>query len=175
EPAGAASPASAMAVNICSTSARPSESWSNAVTSAPRRYASKACRPAPAPMSSSRCPGSTASRSKSTVNIRLLQSALWRMLHRVHIALCGGRSDRGPTVLVQCPLPARTTEPGTTLRVGEAICQRGGEGLGVSGGNECGALVVRPDHLGQGAAVTDNEWRTAGHRLDGGQGEPLVQ
>src|SRR5699024_1015818 len=175
EPAGAASPASAMAVNICSTSARPSESWSNAVTSAPRRYASKACRPAPAPMSSSRCPGSTASRSKSTVNIRLLQSALWRMLHRVHIALCGGRGDRGPTVLVQCPLPARATEPCTTLRVGEEIGQCGGERLGVSGGDACGALVFRPDNLGQRAGVTDHERCATGHCLDGGQRESLVQ
>jgi len=50
-------------------------SASNATTSAPRRYASNACRPPPQPRSSKRSPGPTGNRRKSTVSRALLLSS----------------------------------------------------------------------------------------------------
>src|SRR5690348_10908566 len=166
------SPASFMAANSSRTPASSSPSWSKAMTSAPRRYISNACRPAPHPRSSTRSPGSRPSRSKSTVSIRTLPTEIadGLLVRRRH-----GLGDRAPAEVLEHTL---TSGPPHALAPGVVVQERGDrvlEGAHVTGGHEVGALTVRADDLGDRAGVGGHQRGAAGHELGGREAEPLVQ
>src|SRR6476620_4201312 len=94
------SPAVRIAPNIPVTGASSAGSRSKATTSAPRRYTSNACRPPPQPRSSTRSPGRTGNRRKSTVSTRPVLSCLslrgGQPFHRGQVLPDGGMGHRGP-------------------------------------------------------------------------------
>src|SRR5580692_11220555 len=75
-PSAGTSPASSMAATIALTDFSSARSVSRATTCAPRRSDSNACRPAPQPRSSTRVPGPTGRRPKSTVSTVVLAGLL---------------------------------------------------------------------------------------------------
>src|SRR3954454_12147791 len=173
------SPASAIATNISRTCDSSSASWSKATTSAPRRYISKACRPAPQPMSSTRSPGRSPRRSKSTVSTGLL------LRGGVVFVVVGGdglvvdlrhRGGHGaPAEQLVDAGPAVGAHPGAPLGVVEQRRDGGLELAHVARGDQVGAVAVRADDLGDRAGTRHDERRTAGHQLRGGQREALVE
>src|SRR6478735_2149530 len=173
-PAGT-SPCSFIAPKISSTPASSSASMSNATTSAPRRYISKAWRPPPAPMSSTRSPGSRPSRSKSTVST----GALLLLTPVVgDDFFVGGRDldgHRPPAEqLVDALAPGRAV-PRPSLGVVEHLRDRGLELADVAGGDQVGAQPVGSDDLGNGSGVGDDQRGGAGHQLGRRQREALVE
>src|SRR3954469_18844722 len=171
-PAGG-SPSSSMAPNIVATAASSFSSRSNATTWAPRRYSSKACRPAPQPMSSTRSPGVMRNRSKSTVSRAvLLPCGAVALGDGVPVVTDRGPRDGGPgepfldafvTGRAEAhPLLGRVVQPP----------ERRGELLDVARLHEDGSVA---DDLGQRARTAGDERGTGGHVLDGRQREALVQ
>src|SRR3954453_6470239 len=169
------SPACFIAANRSSTPESSSASMSKAITSAPRRYISNAWRPPPQPMSSTRSPGSSPSRSKSTVSTLVL--LLLGLVVRDHFLV--GRRDllrhRAPAEELLDPLPPRRAVPRTPLGVVEQ--RRDGllELPDVAGRHQVGAQPVGADHLGDRAGVRGDQRRAAGHQLGGGEREALVE
>src|SRR6478735_7664451 len=147
-PAGT-SPALRISANMSLTFASSSASWSNAITSAPRRYISKACRPAPQPMSSVRSPGSRPSRSKSTVSNALSFS------HGFLVRRGGGGGHGPPAEQLVHARPTGGAVPRAPLRVVEEPRQRTGQRLDVPGRHQVGAQPVGTDNLGDGPRVGD--------------------
>src|SRR6476661_4027680 len=160
------SPASFIAPNSSSTPASSSASWSNATTSAPRRYISKAWRPAPQPMSMTRSPGRSPSRSKSTVSMPA---------HYLLVRRRRGHRHRVPAEPVQHPLAPRPAHPVASLGVVEQRGDRVLELADVAGRDQVGALAVGTDHLGDGSGPAHHERGLAGHQLGGRQREALVE
>src|SRR6476619_1032871 len=141
------SPASAIATNMSRTRDSSSASWSNATTSAPRRYISKAWRPAPHPRSRTRSPGRNPRRSKSTVSKAPPREVGDRVLVRR-----GGR-DRGGAPAEELLDPAASGRAVADAALG-VVEQRveGGDQLGdVARRDQVGAHPVGPDDLGDGA------------------------
>src|SRR4051794_40892556 len=169
------SPASFIAANSSSTPDSSSASMSKATTSAPRRYISKAWRPAPQPMSSTRSPGCRPSRSKSTVStdVLLLLVAVGR--DRLLVDLGDLDGDGAPAEQVVDPLPAVDAVADAPLGVVEQPGQRDGELADVAGRDEVGTEAVRTDDLGDRAGARDHQRRGARHQLRGRQREALVE
>src|SRR5690349_20472543 len=117
-PAGT-SPASRIALNHSRTVASSSASWSKATTSAPRLYISKAWRPAPQPMSSTRSPGRSPSRSKSTVSTAALLLLATEVGDGLLVGGGGGLGHGAPAEQLLHPGPAGGAHGRTTLRVVE--------------------------------------------------------
>src|SRR5690349_19686815 len=158
------SPASFIAPKSSSTPASSSASWSKAITSAPRRYISNACRPAPQPMSMTRSPGRSPSRSKSTVST---QDLLVRRRRR--------HRDRVPAELLLGTGATCRAVPLTSVGVVEQRADRVLELPHVAGSDQVGAQAVRPDDLGDGAGPRHDQRCRAGHQLGGRQREALVE
>src|SRR4051794_40287847 len=168
-PAGT-SPASFIAPNSSSTPASSSASWSKAITSAPRRYISKACRPAPQPMSITRSPGSRPSRSKSTVSMLLLggrPGALGDRGGRASPARLvrrrGGEGPRVPAEALEPPDASGLAHPRPPLGILQQNRERLLQLADVPGRDQVGALPVGSDDLGDRAGAADHEGRLAGH------------
>src|SRR4051794_31975647 len=175
-PAGT-SPASFIAPNSSSTPASSSASWSKAITSAPRRYISKACRPAPQPMSITRSPGRRPSRSKSTVSMSTPGGSPGRgeVVDDVFVRRCGRPGHRAPAEHLHRADAAGSPHPGPPLRVVEQVGDRAGELADVSGSHQVGTEPVGADHLGDRSGTADDQWRLTGHQLGGRQREALVE
>src|SRR5688572_25332470 len=155
-----------IAPKISRTPASSSASWSNAMTSAPRRYISNACRPAPQPMSMTRSPGLSPSRSKSTVS----------MLGDHLFVRCGrGHRHCAPAELLQNSLPCCATHDLAALRIVEQLLDRGFELADVTGRHQGGAGAVVADDLGDRAGPADDQRGGAGHQLRGREGETFIQ
>src|SRR3954454_15636178 len=170
-PAGT-SPCSFMAPKTSRTFASSSASMSNATTSAPRRYISNAWRPPPAPMSRTRSPGSSPSRSKSTVSTGALLLVVGD-----HFFVRRGDLDRhgAPAEELLDALAAGRAVPRLPLRVVEQGRDRGLELAHVAGGDQVGAQPVGADDLRDRARVGGDQGRGAGHQLRGGKREALVE
>src|SRR3954447_16912935 len=149
-PAGT-SPCSFIAPKISSTPASSSASMSNAMTSAPRRYISNAWRPPPAPMSSTRSPGSRPSRSKSTVSTDALLLVV-PVVGDHFLVRDGDLGGHRPPAeqLVDALAPGRAV-PGPALGVVEHRRDGGLELADVAGRDQVGAQAVGADDLGDGA------------------------
>src|SRR5512139_4025836 len=163
-----------IAANISDTADSSSASWSNAMTSVPRRYSSNAWRPAPQPMSRTRSPGWTPRRSKSTVSI--WSALLVRLV--VDCALVRRRSGlrhRTPAELLQGALPSCGAHAVPSLRVVEERLERCRELPHVAGRDQVRAQPVLTHHLGDRARPADYERGAAGHRLHRGQREAFVE
>src|SRR6478735_1352331 len=154
-PAGT-SPASSIATNRSRTPDSSSASWS------------KACRSAPHPMSSTRSPGRSPRRSKSTVSTG-------GPLDHVLVGGGSGLGDRAPAEALQRPDPAGRAHRRTALGVVEQRGDRGAQLVDVAGLDEVGAEAVGTDNLGDGTGTADHQWRLAGHQLGGRQREALVE
>src|SRR3954451_2571477 len=149
-----------------------SASMSKAMTSAPRRYISKAWRPAPQPMSSTRSPGRSPRRSKSTVSNRVLLVVVGDGL-LVDLRHLGG--DGPPAEQLLDALTAGGAVPLPALGAVEQGRQCRLELADVAGRDQVGAQPVRADHLGDGAGAGCDQRRGAGHQLSGRQREALVE
>src|SRR5690349_5193699 len=152
-PAGT-SPASFIAPKSSSTPASSSASWSNATTSAPRLYISKACRPAPQPMSSTRSPGRSPSRSKSTVStaaLLLLTPLVAEVGDGLLVGGGGGLGHGTPAEQLLHPGAAGRAHRRTSLGVVEQCRDRGLQLADVARGHQVGAQAVGADDLGDGA------------------------
>src|SRR5690606_38026259 len=170
------SPASFIATKSSRTFSSSSTSWSRAMTSAPRRYISKAWRPAPHPMSRTRSPGLSPSRSKSTVSTSFPLGLLGPVV--VDHFFVGGRSllcHGPPAEHVQDPLTPRAAHALAALRVDQQGLEGPRQLPHVTRRHQVGTLTVRADHLGDGPGAGDDQRSGAGHQLGGGQREPLVE
>src|SRR4051812_7387656 len=167
------SPACFIAWKRSLTPASSSASMSKAITSAPRRYISKAWRPAPQPMSSTRSPGRSPSRSKSTVStVALLLAPTLLTLEVGDGLLVGGGGGLGHGTPAEQLLDAGAagrTHRRTTLGVVEQRGERGRQLADVAGRDQVGALAVRADDLGDRTGARDDERGRAGHQLGGRQ------
>src|SRR6478609_11280165 len=140
---------------------------------APRRYTSNAWRPAPAPMSSTRSPGLSPRRLKSTVSMVGVRPLLLGQTGAVLLdRLLGGVL---PAPVVDDPLAAGLAHLGADGLVVQDVGDLDGERLAVAGRDEEGGLVVGADHLGHGATGGGDQRDGAAHGFDGGEGEALVQ
>src|SRR4051794_29964476 len=180
-PAGT-SPASFIAPNSSSTPASSSASWSKAMTSAPRRYISKAWRPAPQPMSITRSPGRRPRRSKSTVSMNTpCRGAGGGGPGRVEVvdhALVrrgGGPGHGAPAEELLRPDATGAAHPCASFGVVEELGDRAGQLPDVARCHEVGAQPVGPDHLGDRAGAADHQRGLARHQLGRREREPLVQ
>src|SRR5262245_18536153 len=173
------SPASAIATNMSRTRASSSASWSKATTSAPRRYISKAWRPAPQPRSSTRSPGRSPRRSKSTVSTHAPSGGSGRagpeVRDRVVVRRGSGGSDRPPAEELLDPAAAGGAVPSSAYRVVEQRAECGGELPHVTRSHQVGAHAVGADHLGDGSRTGGDEWRRGRHQLHGRQRETFVE
>src|SRR5689334_19106005 len=170
------SPASFMAPNSSSTPASSSASWSNAMTSAPRRYISNAWRPAPQPMSITRSPGRRPRRSKSIVST--VVSLVFRCRTRGDdlFVRCSGRTrDGAPAELLQDALATGPAHRLAAGRVVEQLLDRGLELSDVTRGHERGADAVLTDDLRDRPRPADDQRRRARHELGGREGEAFVE
>src|SRR6476469_3316496 len=164
------SPASFIAAKSSRTPESSSASWSKAITSPPRRYISKAWRPAPQPMSRTRSPGRSPRRSKSTVSTGAPHLVLLAPVVGDHVLVRrrDGRRDRPPAEHLLHPLPAGPAHPLPALGVVE---QRGDRRLqleDVAGRDQVGAQAVGAHDLGDRSGPRDDQGGGAGHQLGGG-------
>jgi hypothetical protein len=123
-------------------------------------------------MSSTRSPGPTGKRSKSTVSTGpLLRDA------RQDAAVPGdGRGgDRAPGEALDDAGAAGSAEAGGELGIVEEPSDGSGQRLRVARRDVQGGHAVGADDLGQRAGRRRDERRPARHRLDRRQAEPLVQ
>ena len=160
-PAGT-SPASRISANMSLTFASSSASWSNAITSAPRRYISKACRPAPQPMSSVRSPGTQAEPVEVDGQHMPCPSRDGFLVRR------GGGGSRGPPAepLVHAgPAGGAHTSRAAPGRRGAAPGHRPARSTS-PGVHQVGAQPVRADDLGDRPRVARRRaaWRTPSAR-----------
>src|SRR3954454_21491244 len=167
------SPAWAIATNRSRTRDSSSASWSKATTSAPRRYISKACRPAPQPRSRARSPGPRPSLSKSTV------STCAPLAGEVGDRLVVRRGGRGrgcaPAEQLLHPTPAGRAVPLSSLGVVEERGEGRRQRADVTGRDQVGAQPVGSDHLGDRAGPRDDQRCRGGHELGRWEREALVQ
>src|SRR3954463_9419034 len=171
------SPACFIAWKRSLTLASSSASMSKARTSAPWRYISNAWRPAPQPMSSTRSPGRSPRRSKSTVSNSVLLVAAVIVVggDRLLVDLRHLGRNRPPAEQLLDPLAATGAVQLPALGVVEQGRECCLELADVAGRDQVGAQPVRADHLGDGAGAGRDERCAAGHQLRGRQGEPLVE
>src|SRR5947209_12460229 len=168
DPLGA-SPAAAMAANSASTCVSSSALRSTATTSAPRRYASNACRPNPQPRSSTCSPAWIGNRVKSTVS---MSSLLLARGDGLAVDVGSGSGHRPPGVALLDPPPTGGPERLPAVWIVQQPRQREGEVRRVAGLDQLGAVA---DHLGQRARTGGDQRRLTGHRLDRRDREPLVE
>ena len=169
-PAGT-SPASCIATNRSRTPASSSASWSKAITSAPRRYISKAWRPAPQPMSSTRSPGRSPRRSKSTVSTGVPLSITSSSYAAAVAAATARQLKSSCTRRAAGRVPSRVAALGVVEQRGD----RGASSPTSPGSTRSAQSPSGPTTSGIAPARDDHQRGLAGHQLGGRQREALVE